>query len=124
MGMRLTTKHMFAVGLVLVAVALTWAWRNTHADKIDLDVRNATLAEVVRSIRRQTSKPVLVLPGETGKITLKVRDISLDEALHLVCDHAGCRWDLLVALYRAARSRQALERALLIGDTSTWTNLA
>jgi hypothetical protein len=124
MGMRLTTKQVLAVGLVLGAVGLTWAWRKTHADTIDLDVRNASLAEVVRSIRRQTSKPVLVRPGEAGKITLNVRDIPLNEALDLVCDQAKCRWDLLVALHRDARSRQALERALLSGDASTWTNLA
>jgi hypothetical protein len=124
MGMRLTTRQMFAVGVILGAVGLTWAWRKAHADTIDLDVRGATLAEVVRSIRRQTSKPVLVRPGEAGNVTLNVRNIPLNEALDLVCDQAECRWDLLVALHRGARSRQALERALLSGDASTWTNLA
>jgi hypothetical protein len=122
--MRLTTKQMLVAGLVLGAVGLTWVWREAHADTVNLDVRDATLAEVVRSIRRQTSKPVLVRPGEARTITLNVRDIPLNGALDLVCDQAECRWDLLVALYRGARSRQALERALLNGDTSTWTNLA
>jgi hypothetical protein len=124
MGMRLTTKQMLVVGLALGAVGLTWAWRKTQANTVDLEVREATLAEVVHSIRRQTSKPVLVRPGEAGKITLNVRNIPLNEALDFVCDQAECRWDLLVALYRGARSRQALERALLSRDKSTWTNLA
>jgi hypothetical protein len=124
MGMRLTTRQMLAVGVVLGAMGLTWAWRKAHADTVDLNVRNASLAEVVRAIRRQTSMPVLVRPGEAGKITLNVRGIPLNEALDLVCEQAECRWDLLVALHRGTRSRQALERALLSGDTSTWTNLA
>ncbi len=119
-----------ALALAAVAVAGLWfgrlAWR-AHNNLVTLHVRNAPLAEVVRSMERQTWEKIRFDKNLTAKITLNVQNAPLAQVLDLVADRAGARWQKTFAVGSSKDAIVKLE-AVLDGmvklNDAGWTNLA
>jgi hypothetical protein len=102
------------------------AWR-AHRNLVTLHARNMPLADVVRSLERQTWERIRFDKRLGAKITLNVKDAPLSDVLDLVADRAGARWQKTFAVGVSGSSLAALE-PILDGDAkldaSGWTNLA
>ncbi len=118
-----------ALALAAVAVAGLWfgrlAWR-AHQNLVTLQVRNMPLAEVVKSLGRQTWEKIRFDKKLGAKITLNVKDAPLDQVMDLVADRAGARWQKTFAVGAddgaMAKLEAALEDATKLNDAG-WTNL-
>ena len=123
------TRHI-GIALAAVAVAGLWfgrlAWR-AHQNLVTLHARNMPLAEVVRSLRRQTWERIKFDKSMNAKITLNVKDAPLAAVLDLVADRAGARWQKTCAVGASDGGMAKLE-AVLDGieklAEAGWTNLA
>ena len=116
--------------LIAVAVAGFWfgrlAWR-AHHNLVTLNARNMPLAEVVRSLERQTWEKIKYDRSLNAKITLNVKDAPLDSVLDLVADRAGARWQKTYAIGPNRGAISKLESVLEAGgklDSTGWTNVA
>jgi hypothetical protein len=119
-----------ALGVAAMAVVGLWfgrlAWR-AHNNLVTLQVRNMPLAEVVKSLERQTWEKIRFDKKLGAKITLNVKDAPLEKILDLVADRAGARWQKTFAV-GAAQGAMAKLEAVLEGEAKLneagWTNLA
>jgi hypothetical protein len=123
------TKKM-AIALAAVAVAALWfgrlAWR-AHQNLVTLRAHNMPLAEVVRSLQRQTWENIRYDKSMNAKITLNVKDAPLAVVLDLVADRAGARWQKIFAVGGSGAAMASLESVLDGGtelQAAGWTNLA
>ena len=87
------------------------AWR-AHHNLVTLRVRNASLADVVRKIERQTWEKVSVDKKLDALITLNVKNRPLAEVLDRVAQQSGARWSTVHAVYDAKEALPRLESAL------------
>src|SRR5579872_5996251 len=120
------------IGILLVALAATglWlgrlAWR-IHHNMVTLHARNMPLAEVVRSLERQTWEKVRFDKSMNARITLNVEEVPLEQVLDLVADRAGGRWQKTFAVSASdgaiKKLESALESAGKLGPAG-WTNIA
>jgi len=118
------------IALAAVAVATIWfgrlAWR-AHHNLVTLDVRNMPLAEVVRSLERQTWEKIRFDKSMKARISLNVKDAPLARVLDMVAERAGARWQRVFAVGASDAAMAKLE-AVLEGaaklDDAGWTNLA
>ena len=119
------------IALALAAVAVgVWfgrlAWR-AHHHLVTLRVRNAPVAEVVRSLERQTWERIRFDKKMGAKITLNAKDAPLEEVLDMVADQAGARWQKTFAVGSSkdalAKLEAVLEGAVKLNDAG-WTNVA
>jgi hypothetical protein len=115
-------KYIWAAAAVLVALVGTWAgnmlWR-AHRNLVTLHVRNASLAEVIRKIERQTWEHISVDPklnSLNSLVTLNVRNKPLPEVLDRIGQQCGARWTTVYAVYALKSALPTLESALF-GDT-------
>lgn len=102
------------------------AWR-AHKNIVTLDVRNAPLRDVVRKIEWLTWERIDLDKRLDGKITLKLKNVPLAEALDRVAEEAGGRAQTLHAVHRSNYALKRLQTALQNGekiDSAGWTNLA
>src|SRR5205085_12165951 len=60
-----------------------FAWR-AHRNLVTLDVRDMEVREVVQKISWQTREDIFVHKDVQGKVTLKVRNMPLEQVLRLV----------------------------------------
>lgn len=123
------TRRLWLV-LAAVAVAGFWfgrlAWR-AHHNLVTLSARNMPLAQVVRSLERQTWEKIKYDRSLNAKITLNVQDAALDSVLDLVADRAGARWQKTYAIGPNRGAISKLESVLEAGgklDSTGWTNVA
>src|ERR1700677_2083177 len=104
-----------SIALAAVAVAGLWfgrlAWR-AHHNLVTLRAHNMTLAEVVRSLERQTWEKIRYDKSMSAKITLNVKDAPLSVVLDLVADRAGARWQKVFAVGGSDSSMKRLESVL------------
>jgi hypothetical protein len=120
------------IGIVLasVAVAGIWfgrlAWR-AHHNLVTLQVRNMPLADVVRSMERQTWEKIRFDKSMNARISLNVKDAPLSRVMDLVAERAGARWQKTFAVGGSdaamAKLETVLEGAAKLDDAG-WTNLA
>jgi hypothetical protein len=124
------TGHIILVaGLVIAATGLwfglqVWA---AHHGLVTLHVRNAPLAEVVRTIAKQINQQIRVDPRLDAKVTLDVKRLPLAQVLDSLAEQAGARWGKTYAVYHSDRSLGRLETVLKGNstlDAEGWTNLA
>jgi hypothetical protein len=118
--------------ILVTALVLTglWfgrlAWR-AHRNLVTLHARNMPLADVVRSLERQTWEHIRFDNKLRAKITLNVKDAPLSDVLDLVADRAGARWQKTFVVGASVGSLAALE-PVLDGDAKLdaagWTNIA
>jgi hypothetical protein len=126
---RMKTRKI-AIALAALAVAGIWfgrlAWR-AHYNLVTLHVHNMPLADVVRSLERQTWEKIRYDKSMNARITLNVKDAPLSVVLDLVADRAGGRWQKIFAVGASDGAMATLE-SVLVGatklDAAGWTNLA
>jgi hypothetical protein len=123
-------RQHIGIALAAITVAGIWfgrlAWR-AHHDLVTLHARNMPLAEVVRSMERQTWEKIRFDKSMNARISLNIEDAPLARALDLVADRAGARWQKTFAVGASDRAMAKLETVLegeaKLNDTG-WTNLA
>src|SRR5277367_4154129 len=103
------------IALAAVAVVAIWfgrlAWR-AHRNLVTLHVRNMPLADVVKSMERQTWEKIRFDKSITARISLNVVDAPLSRALDLVADRAGARWQKTFAVGATDLAMAKLEAVL------------
>lgn len=127
---KMKTRDFGIVIAVAVTLAGFWfgrlAWR-AHRNLVTLNARNMPLADVVRSLERQTWEKIKYDKHLNARITLNVKDAPLDSVLDLVADRAGARWQKTFAVGAGSGSLSKLE-SVLAGETKLddagWTNVA
>ena len=125
------SKKYFIIGLAIVfGAGVAWAGRafyRAHYNLVTLDVYNAPLAEVVKQMAHQTREPILLSDGMQAKVTLKVKNLPLDQALDKLGEVAGASWSKWHAVHDSERSLGKLEAALRTRakiEDAGWTNIA
>lgn len=125
-----TRKQIITITLLLVLAAATyvsWAAVRAHRNLVTLDVRNMDVRKVVGKIEWQTWEDIYVDKPVTGKVTLRVRGVPLDEVLRAIGDQTSSRSLVLYPLYSSRDSFKKLE-ASLRGEvdpaTHGWKSLA
>ncbi len=125
------TKYLLlAIAVLLVGVGW-WggraAWR-AHRGLVTLDVREAPLTAVLRSIQRQTWIEIRAEKALSDvRITLYVSNLPLKNVLNRIAKQAGARWSTLYAVYDSSSALKALDAALQDTgeiETAGWTKLA
>ncbi|MDB6067998.1 MAG: hypothetical protein JWR26_4206 [Pedosphaera sp.] len=123
MKRRIIIIVMFVFG-VLIAWG-TFAAIRAHGNLVTLNVRNADVRDVIRKIEWQTWESIFVQKEVTGKITLNIHKVPLDEALSLIQEQASCRWTALYPLYSSGKSLAAFKKSMR-GEINPvengWTN--
>ncbi len=112
--------------LAVLGYAARFAWR-AHQNLVTFDVREMEVRKVVKKMAWQTWEDIYVHQEVQGKITLKVVNMPLEEALRLVSAQAQSRSVLFYALYTGGASLKRLEQSLrgeVDPATHGWTNLA
>ena len=112
--------------LAVLGYAARFAWR-AHQNLVTFDVREADVRQVVKKMEWQTWEDIHVHQEVQGKITLKVVNMPLDEALRIVSAQAQSRSVLFYALYSDGASLKRLEQSVrgeVDPATHGWTNLA
>jgi flagellar biosynthesis GTPase FlhF len=123
-------KQVLGVAVVLataIAGYMGWASLRAQRDLVTLDVRNMDVREVVKKIEHQTWEDIYVDKAVTGRVTLRVRGVPLDEVLRMVGDQTSSRSQVLYPLYSGRASFKNMERSLrgeVDPATHGWTNLA
>ncbi len=114
---------------LFVSGTLLWggyrAWR-AHLNLVTLDVRNMDVGRVVSKIEWQTWERILVNKGVRGSVTLRVKDVPLDEVLNIIGLQTGSRWSALYPIYSTRQSAQAFQKVVrgeLSPVGSGWLNL-
>src|SRR5215472_13076608 len=114
----------------LLAGAVWWGSRtffHMRHQLVTLDVRNASLADVLRSIARQTGTKIRAEQALNANITLNVKNQPLAAVLDRVAEQAGAHWSTLYAVYDLPQAINALDAALC-GDgklePAGWTKIA
>lgn len=115
---------------VLVVAGGVWAGRTIYRAKkniVTIDVYNAPLADVIKKLERQTWETILARSDLQTKVTLKVKNVPLDEALDQLGRQAGVNWSKWHAVHDSSRALEKLEttfrnRAKI--EDAGWTNLA
>jgi hypothetical protein len=125
--MKLAT---FAVITAAVVGAGAWLGKAVwcaHKDLVTLHVRNAPLAEVIRSLQRQTREQIIADGRLDTRITLDADRKPLVEVLDRLGDQAGALASTIHAVHTSRGTVHKLEAALRAGDVTQaegWTNLS
>ena len=124
-------KRTILITVTVLAVAgLAWAGRAIYRAKkniVTIDAYNAPLADVIKQLERQTWETILARSDVQTKVTLKVKNVPLDEALDKLGRQAGVNWSKWHAVHDSSRALDKLETALRNRgklDEVGWTNLA
>jgi hypothetical protein len=122
----------FRVKCLVAALAVVGAWGGYRAFRaqtksVTLNVRDADVRKVVRSIEWQTWEKILVNRDVQGTVTLQVQDAPLAEALQMVAQQVRCRCSRLQPLYSSSQSLSDFKKGIL-GEvdpaTVGWSNVA
>lgn len=124
-------KRILLISATVLAVAgVAWAGRAIYRAKqniVSIDVYNAPLAEVIKKLESQTWETILARADIQTKVTLKVKNVPLDEALDQLGRQAGVNWSKWHAVHDSSRALDKLETALRNRsklEDAGWTNLA
>lgn len=124
-------KRILLISVTVLAVAgVAWAGRAIYRAKkniVSIDVYNAPLADVIKQLERQTWETILARGDIQTKVTLKVKNVPLDEALDQLGRQAGVNWSKWHAVHDSRRALDKLESALRNRsklEDAGWTNLA
>lgn len=122
-------KKLVLIGVVLAVAGAAWAGRAIYRAKkniVTIDVYNAPLADVIKQLERQTWETILTRSDLQTKVTLKVKNVPLTEALDQL-GKAGVNWSKWHAVHDSSRALEKLETALRNRaklEDAGWTNLA
>jgi hypothetical protein len=106
-------SRIFLAALILAAVV--WgAYRAycAHANLVTLTVRNMEVQRVVSKLQWQTWERIVLSKGVSGKVTLQVHNVPLDEVLNIVGLQTDSRWTRLYPLYSTRKSLATFQQVL------------
>jgi hypothetical protein len=106
-------SRIFLAALILAAVV--WgAYRayRAHANLVTLTVRNMEVQRVVSKLQWQTWEKIVLSKGVSGKVTLQVHNVPLDEVLNIVGLQTDSRWTRLYPIYSTRKSLATFEKVL------------
>ena len=83
-----------------------------HGNRISIDVRNAAIRDVLREIAQKAKMDVVPGDGVSGEVTIKLTDVTIEEALENLCRSRALVYEYLpdIKTYR-------IIRALAVGGT-------
>ena len=110
-----------AVFLILGTGWGAYAAYRAHSNLVTLDVRDADVRKVVRSIEWQTWEKIIVGNVVNGKVTLNVYRAPLERVLTILSEQTSSRWTAVYPLYSSRKSLTALGN-LVSGTGSAQTN--
>src|SRR5262249_37665995 len=100
-----------ALGVVLVVWGAYRAYR-AHANLVTLDVQNMDVRRVISKIEWQTWERIVVSTNVSGKVTLSVHSVPLDEVLNIIGLQTDSRWLRLYPIYTTKKSFRAFNQVL------------
>jgi len=115
------------LAFVVAGVWGAWALWRARSDLVSLHVRNATVAEVIDSLRRQSRELIFADTNLTARITLDFTRIPLVDALNRVGTQAGALAGRMHAVHDSRFSLGRLEQALRAGapiEIAGWRTVA
>ena len=113
--------------LVMAAVFLigtgwcAYAAYRAHRKLVTLNVRNADVRVVARNIEWQTWEKIIVHRDVSGKVTLNVHDMPLNEVLGIISEQTSARWTAIYPLFTTGKSLGTLYK-VVAGDVATEKN--
>ena len=112
--------------MVAVLLALGGGWGGlaiyrAQRNLVTLNVRNADLRAVARSIEWQTWEKIIVHHDVTGKITMNVVDAPLTRVMGILAEQSSARWTAVYPLYSSRRSLATL-KLIAAGNSPAETN--
>jgi hypothetical protein len=111
----------FAAVAAIAVVCAVSAFCFLPGKLVTLDVKNADVQEVVRSIARQSGETILVSSEAKGNVTLNVRKKSVADVLEIITAQLGGRWQELFAVSDSANAIEALKKYFVEGgELSGW----
>jgi len=114
--------------LVLAAVLgwFTYAAIRAHRNLVTLDVRDMPVRDVVRKIEWQTWETIMTHKEVNGNVTLRVKDVPLEEVLGMIGEQVSSRWTAYYPLFSSGKSLAAFMKSVR-GEANPadvgWTNL-
>lgn len=122
-------KPIVRIAIYVAFAASAWfgyiAWRASR-NLVTLNVRNAPVRDVVRSIERQTWEIIATHKNVEGTVTLKVKDARLEDVLNIIAEQVSCRWSAMYPLYTTGQSLDRFKKSVrgeLTAADNGWTNL-
>ncbi len=106
-------RILWAVAIVL-ALGAAWcahAAYRAHLNLVTLNVRDVDVRVVARSIEWQTWEKIIVHRDVSGKVTLNVHNVSLEQVLEIINEQISTRWMAIYPLYSSRKSLAALKKA-------------
>ncbi len=111
---------LLSVKIVLVSVSFSFAQQNT--DRVNLDMKNASLSEVFDEIKRQTKLSFMFSNDDVKHVQRKdyvIKNTTLDVALKQCLEGSGLEYELtsnqVVIIRKAAVKAQKIEQVKLSG---------
>jgi len=98
-----------------------YAAYRAHSNLVTLNVHDADVRKVVRSIEWQTWEKIIVGHDVNGKVTLNVYKAPLERVLTILSEQTSSRWTTVYPLYSSHKSLAALGN-LIAGSGSAETN--
>jgi len=91
------TRFRTLVALSAAGAMLWGGYRvyRAHANLVTLNVRNMEVRQVISKIEWQTWERILVNKDVSGKVTLNVHSVPLEEVLNIVGLQTDARWTAL-----------------------------
>ena len=77
--------------------------------KISIDFVNTEIVQILKSVARQTNANIVTSPDVTGKLSIKLDNVSIRESLNLVTSLAGLRFSQVGKTYVVTSQAKFLE---------------
>jgi hypothetical protein len=100
--------------VMFVAAALWGSYRayRAHLNLVTLTVRNMDVRKVVSKLEWQTWEHIVLNTNVTGRVTLSVRNVPLEEVLNIVGLQTDSRWTRLYPIFSTKQSIAAFNQVL------------
>lgn len=79
----------FSITTVLLLLGIAWTPMIEAQARVSLDVRDADVRETLRMLTEAAGLNVVIGPDVTGTVTLRLQDVSVDDALQIVLKITG-----------------------------------
>src|SRR5258708_15538875 len=115
------------LALLIHGVVLWGGYRvyRAHANLVTLNVHNMEVRQVVSKIEWQTWERILVNKDVSGKVTLDVHSVPLEEVLGIIGLQTDAKWTRLYPIYSSGKSAVAFNKVVrgdLPAAGSGWAN--
>lgn len=88
------------------------------AGKVDLDFANADVSQVLKALAMQANVNIVTAPDVTGQVTVSLQNVSVEEALSLICALSGLHYAKINNTFVVAASSDRLVPFGKVGQKS------